>query len=101
MPMSITHRRLTNPAGKGGVRHQPAIVISGPDQGPAGMGMALDIGGGSVILRVQRVEFLVEPMLGRDPRIDRTADRLTEGAFMTGSPQPNDPLCPGGQRSAD
>src|SRR5258706_15638434 len=42
---------------------------------PAGMSLTLDIGGGSIVLRVQRVELLVEPMLGRDPRIDRTADR--------------------------
>src|SRR5258707_5680204 len=52
-----------------------AIVIAGPDQGPAGMGLAFDVGGGSIVLRVQRVELLVEPMLGRDPRIDRAADR--------------------------
>src|SRR5258705_11438101 len=51
-------------------------VISGADQGPAGVGLAFDVGGGGLILRVQRVELLVEPMLGRDPRIDRAADRL-------------------------
>src|SRR5258708_2162031 len=51
-----------------------SIVIAGTDQGPAGMGQTLDIGGGSIVLRVQRVELLVEPMLGRDPRIDRAAD---------------------------
>src|SRR5258708_663060 len=51
-----------------------SIVIAGPDQGPDGMGQTLDIGGGSIVLRVQRVDLLVEPMLGRDPRIDRAAD---------------------------
>src|ERR1700687_5944274 len=39
------------------------------------MGLTLDIGGGSIVLRVQRVELLVEPMLGRDPGIDRATDR--------------------------
>src|SRR6266850_4470737 len=51
------------------------IVIAGPDQGPAGMGLAFDIGGGSIVLRIQRVELLVEPVLSRDPRIDGAADR--------------------------
>src|SRR6266403_1068514 len=51
------------------------IVIAGPDQGPAGMGLAFDIGGGSIVLRIQRVELLVEPVLGGDPCIDRAADR--------------------------
>src|SRR5258705_4381573 len=59
----------------GGPARVPAIVIAGSDQRPAGMSLTLDIGGGSIVLRVQRVELLVEPMLGRDPRIDRTADR--------------------------
>src|SRR5260370_9906352 len=39
------------------------------------MGLTLDIGGGSIVLRVQRGELLVEPMLGRDSPIDRAADR--------------------------
>src|SRR6202023_3907384 len=51
------------------------IVIAGPDQGPTGMGLTLDIGGGSIVLRIQRVELLVESVLRRDPRIDRAADR--------------------------
>ena len=40
-----------------------AIVIAGSDQGPAGVGLALDIGGGCIVLSVQRVELLVEPMI--------------------------------------
>ena len=40
------------------------------------MGLALDIGRGGIVLRVERVEFLIEPVLGGDPRVDRTADRL-------------------------
>ena len=60
----------------GGPAGVSAVVIAGPDQGPAGMGLAFDIGRGGIVLRVQRVELLVEPVLGGDPRIDRAADRL-------------------------
>src|SRR5258706_12027089 len=60
----------------GGFAGVPPIVVAGTDQGPAGMGLAFDVGGGGLVLRVQRVELLVEPMLCRDPRIDRAADRL-------------------------
>src|SRR5712675_1295636 len=60
----------------GGSAGVSPIVIAGTDQGPAGMGLALDVGGGGLVLRVQRVKLLVEPVLGRDPRIDRAADRL-------------------------
>ena len=51
----------------GGPTGVPAIVIAGPDQGPSGVGLAFDIGGGSIVLRIQRVELLVEPVLRRDP----------------------------------
>src|SRR3984893_15277051 len=54
----------------------PPIVIAGTDQGPTGMGLAFDIGGGGIVLGVQRVELLVETMVGGDPGIDRTADRF-------------------------
>jgi hypothetical protein len=70
----------------GGPAGVPAIVIAGSDQGPAGMGLALDIGRGGVVLRIQRVEFLIEPVLGGDPRIDRTADRLDRGRLRDRAP---------------
>src|SRR5258706_16336715 len=50
------------------------IVIAGPDQRPAGMGLALDVCRGCIVLRVERVELLIEPMLGRNTGIDRAAD---------------------------
>src|ERR1700730_5304949 len=53
-----------------------AIVVPRTDQGPAGMGLTLDIGGGSIMLGIQRVELLIESMIGRDPGINRAADRL-------------------------
>ena len=37
----------------------PAVIIAGPDQGPAGMGLTLDVCGGSLVLGIQRVEFLI------------------------------------------
>src|SRR6267142_5708548 len=40
------------------------------------MGLAFDIGRGGVVLRVQRVELLVEPVLGGYPGIDRAANLL-------------------------
>ena len=60
----------------GGPTGISAVVISRPDQGPAGMGLTFDIGRGGIVLGIQRVELLVEPMLGGDPGIDRAADRL-------------------------
>src|SRR5260370_41314969 len=38
------------------------------------MGLAFDVGGGGIVLRVERVELLVETVLGGDTGIDRTAD---------------------------
>src|SRR5258707_15101421 len=63
------------PGETAGPARVPAIVIAGTHQGPAGMGLAFDIGGGSIVLRIQRVELLVEPVLSRAPRIDGAAAR--------------------------
>src|SRR6478609_3832640 len=41
------------------------------------MGLAFDIGAGSFILGIQRVEFLIEPVLSRDPGIDTAPDDLS------------------------
>ena len=53
---------------------EAAIVIFGPDQGPAGMGLAPDIGLRRIILGIERVEVLLQPLFGRDPGIDRAAN---------------------------
>ena len=81
----------------GGPAGVPSIIIAGPDQIPAGMGLALYVRRRGIVLRIQRVELLIEPMVGGDPGIDRTADR----AFMVGPPSPIDPLYLSAQRSAD
>ena len=53
-----------------------AVIVAGPDQGPAGMGLTADIGLRGVMLGVQRVEVLLQPMVGRHAGIDRAANRL-------------------------
>ena len=53
-----------------------AVVIAGPDQGPAGMGLALDIGRCGIVLGIQRVELLVQAVLGGDPGVDGAANRF-------------------------
>ena len=55
---------------------EAAIVVFGPDQRPAGMRLASDVGLGGIILGIERVEVLLEPLVGRDPGVDRAADRL-------------------------
>src|SRR5258708_14359400 len=59
------------PVGRSG--RVSAIVIARADQSPAGMGLTLYVCRGSIILGIQRVEFLIEPMLGRDPGVDGAA----------------------------
>src|SRR5713101_3988121 len=58
----------------GGPARVPPIVIARPDQGPAGMGLTFDISGGRVVLSIQGVELLLEPLFSGDPRIDRATD---------------------------
>ena len=62
-----------------------AVIVSGSDQGPAGMGLAADIGLRGIILGVERVEVLLEPLVGRDAGVDGAADRL-DAAFFTAVP---------------
>src|SRR5258706_1311388 len=45
-----------------------------PDQGPAGMRLALDVGGSGIVLSIQRIELLVESMFRGDAGVDGTAD---------------------------
>ena len=59
----------------------PPIVVPGSDQGPACMGLALDVGRRSIVLGIQRVELLIEPLLSGNPRIDRAANRFDRGSL--------------------
>ncbi len=56
---------------------EAAIVILGSDQGPAGMGLASDVGLRGLVLGIERVEVLLQPLVGRDPGIDRATNRLS------------------------
>src|SRR5262249_31160980 len=55
---------------------EAAVVVFAAQQGPAGVRLAADIGLGSFILGVERVEVLLHPVVGRDTSIDRTANRF-------------------------
>ena len=51
-----------------------AVIIAGLDQGPAGMGLAFDIGRRGIILRIQRIELLIETLVGGDAGINSAAN---------------------------
>ena len=52
---------------------EAAIIEALPDQSPALVGLALDVGLGRLALRVERVEVLLEPVIGGYSRVDRAA----------------------------
>src|SRR6202011_4698458 len=53
---------------------EPAVVITFRQAHPAFVPLARDEGLTGFALRVQRIELLLEPLLGRLAGIDRTAD---------------------------
>jgi len=56
---------------------QAAIVIPGPDQPPALVGLTLDVGLAGLPLGIQGIEFQVEIMVGRFARVDGAAEKLS------------------------
>ena len=50
-----------------------AVVVVGPDQLPALVGLALDVGFRRLPLIVERVELLLQAMLGRNTSVDGAA----------------------------
>lgn len=60
---------------------EAAIVIGGVNQPPTLVGLAGDVGGAGVALGVERVEGLLQALLGRLPGIDGATDqrRLLHG----------------------
>src|SRR3984957_6961763 len=52
-----------------------AVVVVGPDQLPAFMSLALDVGFRCLPLIVERVELLLQAMLSRDAGVDGAAQR--------------------------
>ena len=67
-----------------------AIVVLGPQQRPAGMGLAADIGLRGVILGVQRIEVLFQPLVGRDPGIDGAANMFGGSGLHDADDRPAD-----------
>src|SRR5262249_45761024 len=63
----------------GGSARETAIVISGANQRPTGMGLTPDIGLRRIMLGVERVEVLIEARLGRHAGIDGAADGSPSG----------------------
>ena len=55
--------------------HRAAGVVVGPDQPPAFMSLALDVGFRCLPLIVERVELLLQAMLGRDAGVHGAAQR--------------------------
>jgi hypothetical protein len=53
---------------------EAAVIVGLADQRPAFRTLAGDIGLAGFALRVQRVELLLEPLLGRSPGIDSAAE---------------------------
>src|SRR3977135_4005912 len=76
LPGADIVQQLLKVGAVGGPAGVSPIVIAGADQSPAGMGLAFDVGGGGLVLGIQRVKLLIEAMVGRNPGIDRAADRL-------------------------
>ena len=64
----LDRRTLQRPA------RDPAVVVAILKEHPALVLLAGDIGGAGFILRVERVELLIEAFLRRLPRVDRAAD---------------------------
>src|SRR6266478_4362080 len=58
---------------------EPAVIIIFGQACPAFVALAGDEGLAGLALRLQRIEFLLEPLLGGFAGVDRTAD----GAFPT------------------
>jgi hypothetical protein len=53
---------------------EPAVVISRAQADPAFVPLAVDEGLAGFTLRLQRIELLLEPLLGRFAGVNRTAD---------------------------
>ncbi len=58
--------------------HRPAgqasVVVHVRKRDPSGMTLAHDIGLASLPLSIERIEFLLEPLVGRFAGVDRAAD---------------------------
>jgi hypothetical protein len=72
--------------------HRPAgeaaVVVTIPNQSPALMRLALDVGLACLPLGVEGVEVLFEPLLGRDARIDGAPQAASGRLILHGDASP-------------
>jgi predicted site-specific integrase-resolvase len=64
---------IGNESGSGVRSGEPAVVIQLRQCDPSFAPLTLNVGLGGLALRIQRVKFLIEPLLRRFPRVDRAA----------------------------
>src|SRR5215813_234661 len=53
---------------------EATVVVFGSQKGPARMGLAANKRLRGIVLSIERVEVLLEPLVSRDARIDRAAN---------------------------
>src|SRR3984885_5296090 len=75
---------LHRPAGKA------AVVVTIPNQPPALVRLALDVGLARLPLGVEGIEILLKPLLGRDARIDRAPQAASGRLILHGDASPAD-----------
>ena len=73
--LNVSEQRLQGRAFQGAAG-DAAVVIAGFDQSPTLVGLAFDIGLGSLALGIERVEVLLQAVLGGFPRVDGAAKHL-------------------------
>ena len=61
----------------GGPPGVPTVIVPGPDQGPACVSLAFDIGGGGIVLGIQRVELLAQTFFAGGASVNRATYRLS------------------------
>jgi hypothetical protein len=68
------------------------VVVAGGQHLPALVALARDVGGAGLVLRIERVEVLVETLVRGLPRVDRAADHgFAHGAAFPLSPKNRGP----------
>src|ERR1700733_3438847 len=75
---------LHRPAG------EAAVVVTIPNQPPALMRLALDVGLARLPLGVEGIEILLKPLLGRDARIDGAPQAAPDRLVLHGEASPAD-----------
>jgi hypothetical protein len=63
-----------------------SIVVFSPYERPTGMGLAAYVGVAGVVLRVERVEVLLQSLIGRDPGIDCATHMLRRSGLHADVP---------------